>query len=107
MPGRYEQLYLDIYGTAPQDTGADPANLIYYPEVVSPGVEGVQLIWDPPVMSGATHVAIFRRSGTDLTPFEPWPSLELARVTVDITEYVDEDIGPGSYVYQAFPLIES
>ena len=67
----------------------------------------VELFWEPPTMVGATHVAGFRRSGTDTAPFTPTPAEERFRVPVPTTSYTDENVPVGNYVYQVFPLFES
>jgi hypothetical protein len=65
----------------------------------------VLLQWPAPTMAGATHVAIFRRSGTSETPFDPEVDTRLARVPVAQLTYVDEDVPDGDYAYQVFPVI--
>jgi len=65
------------------------------------------LEWPAPAMAGATHVALFRRDGTDETPFTPSPETELARIPVATLEYLDEGVEPGDYVYQVFPVVSS
>ena len=85
--------------------------VVYDPEWLwtDPEYEGnnVYLFWDTPTMVGATHVAGFRRSGTDTTPFTPTPELEHFRVPIDTTYYLDQNLPVGNYVYQVFPLVES
>ena len=123
MPDKYEGLYANIYGTeaVPPEGGliasswtqylgtTTPEGTAYDPEWVLAefAVNRVELSWSVPAMVDATHVAGFRRSGTDLTPFTPNPVEELFRVPVNVTEYVDENVPVGNYVYQVFSLVES
>lgn len=65
----------------------------------------VVLSWPAPAMTGATHVAVFRRAGTSTVPFAPAPLIELARLPVAQLTYTDPGVAPGDYAYQVFPLI--
>lgn len=86
----------DATASAPQD----PANL----QASQVGVD-VILTWDTP-MSGATHVDVFRRSGTDTSPFDPSIDSPLARVIAATTTYTDVAPAPDEYVYQVFSVVE-
>lgn len=105
----YEELYLTIYGAGSDADAPDPPNFTATVQYAEDNYtfDDVILEWSPPIMAGATHVAIFRRSGTDIiTQFEPSPDIEYARVPVNTTVYNDENMAAGDYVYQAFPLME-
>lgn len=82
----------------------DPAALFVSQDY---GTLNVELIWEAPTMPGATHVAGFRRSGTDTTVFTPTPLDEHFRVPVGTTYYLDQNVPAGNYVYQVFSLVES
>jgi hypothetical protein len=82
----------------------DPKGLYVYQDYET---QNVEVFWDAPAMVGATHVAGFRRSGTDTTPFTPTPLDEHFRVPVGTTYYLDQNVPAGNYVYQVFPLVEA
>jgi hypothetical protein len=66
--------------------------------------DSVVLTWTDIQMPTATHAVIFRRSGTDTTPFDPTTATELHRQSRNLTQYVDHTSGPGDWVYQVYPL---
>jgi hypothetical protein len=82
----------------------DPMGLYIYQDYET---QNIEVFWDTPTMVGATHVAGFRRSGTDTTPFTPTPLDEHFRVPVGTTYYLDQNVPAGNYVYQVFPLVEA
>jgi hypothetical protein len=82
----------------------DPMGLYIYQNYET---QNIEIFWDTPNMVGATHVAGFRRSGTDTIPFTPTPLDEHFRVPVETTYYVDQNVPAGNYVYQVFPLVEA
>jgi hypothetical protein len=82
------------------EQGYDPTDL-----TLSQVGSDVFLEWPAPAMEGATHVAIFRRDDSDLTPFTPTPETELVRVPVAQLSHTDEAVPAGDYVYQVFPLV--
>jgi hypothetical protein len=88
-------------GTFTPPAANDPADLT----LTQQGPD-VLLEWPAPVMAGATHAAVFRRAGTDTSPFVPSPQAELARVPVGQTSWTDVNPGTGDWTYQVFPVEE-
>jgi hypothetical protein len=76
----------------------DPADL-----TLTQVVQDVLAEWPAPIMAEATHVAVFRREGTDVeTPFDPQTEEPIALVPVDQLQYLDEQPASGDHVYQVF-----
>lgn len=85
---------------ATHDTPKDPEGL----QAVQVG-DDVVLTWNPTTLIGATHFDIFRRTGTDLTPFNPEIDIRIDRIAVGTNEYTDVNPGSGDFVYQVYSVI--